>query len=96
MSERNVELHRQHMEDFNARDLAALIAHSDPNVELHSTFAAVGGAVYYGHEALRKWLRDLEEAWGKELRVEPKAYFDLGNQTLSFQCAAWPWPVQRR
>ena len=46
MSKQNVDFHRRHMEAFNARDIEALIAYSDPDVELHSTFAAVGGAVY--------------------------------------------------
>jgi ketosteroid isomerase-like protein len=84
MSERNVELHRRHMEAFNARDIEALVTYSDPGVELHSTFATVGGAVYYGHDGLRRWLRDTEEVWGTEIRVEAQAYFDLGDQTLMF------------
>jgi ketosteroid isomerase-like protein len=83
MSQENVELHRRHMEAFSARDIEALIAHSDPGIELHSTFAAVGGAVYYGHEGLRQWLVDIEEAWGV-FRIEPEAYFDLGENTLMF------------
>jgi hypothetical protein len=44
-----------------------------------------GGAVYHGHDGLRKWLGDLEEAWGDELRVEPEAFFDVGEHTLAFQ-----------
>jgi len=84
MSRDNVELHRQHLEEFNERDIAALIAHSDPHVEIYSTFAAVGGAVYHGHDGMRNWLADLDEAWGTELRVTPEAYFDFGEQTLAF------------
>jgi hypothetical protein len=53
-------------------------------VEFHSAFAAVGGATYRGHDALRTWHRDLREAWGEEIRVEPDAYFDLGEHTLTF------------
>jgi ketosteroid isomerase-like protein len=84
MSKQNVDFHRRHMEAFNARDIEALIAYSDPDVELHSTFAAVGGAVYHGHDGLQRWLRDTEEVWGAEIRGEPQAYFDLGDQTLMF------------
>jgi hypothetical protein len=68
---------------FNTRDIEALIALCDPAIELHSVFAAVG-AVYHGHDGMRRWHRDLQEAWGEEIRVEPEAHFDLGEQTLSF------------
>jgi hypothetical protein len=35
---------------------------------------------------VRKWLRDLEDAWG-EVRVQTEAYFDLGEHTLAFNLA---------
>jgi ketosteroid isomerase-like protein len=84
MSERNVELTRRLLEAFNARDRDAYIALSDPGVEFHTPFAAVG-AVYRGHDAVEMWQRDIDDAWGDELRVEPQAYFDLGEHTLVFQ-----------
>jgi SnoaL-like domain len=84
MSERNVELTRGFIEAFNARDIGAVVALCDPSVELNSTFAAVGGAVYHGHDGVRRWHRDFEEVWGDEIRTEPEAYFDLGEQTLFF------------
>src|SRR3989442_762617 len=82
MSERNVELTRHFIEAFNARDIETLIAYFDPCVEYHSAFAAVSGAVYHGHDGLRSWDRDLVETWGDEIRAEPEAYCDLGEQTL--------------
>jgi SnoaL-like domain len=84
VSEQNVELHRRIVEAYNAHDIEALIAHLDSGVELHPVFAAAGGAVYHGHDGIRSWHRDQEEAFGDELRVEPEAYFDLGEQTLLF------------
>jgi hypothetical protein len=81
-SERNIEVQRRAIEAFNARDIEAFIAVADPRVEGHSTFAAVSGAVYHGHDGLRRWHRDLEEAWGNEIRIEPEAYFALGEHTL--------------
>lgn len=85
MSERNVELHRRLVTAFNARDLDALIAGFDPEIELHGRFAALGGVtIYHGHVGVRRWLRDLEDAWGGELRAEPEAFFDLGERTLIF------------
>jgi ketosteroid isomerase-like protein len=84
LSETNVELARRAIEAYNARDLDALIALYDPQLELHSTFAAVGGAVYHGHQGLRKYFRDLEDAWEGEIQIEPEAFFDFGEQTLVF------------
>ena len=83
MAEQNVDLHRRLVEAFNARDIEAWIALCDPRVEFH-TMMGVGVAVYHGHEGMRRWHRDLEEAWGDDLRIEPEAYFDLGEQTLAF------------
>jgi ketosteroid isomerase-like protein len=84
MSEQNVELARRYAEAFNARDIDAMIAFFDPDIEYHSTFAAVGGAVYHGHAELHSFQSDLQDAWGDEIRMEPEAYFDLGDQTLAF------------
>jgi ketosteroid isomerase-like protein len=84
MSEQNVELSRRAMDAFNAHDAETFTALFDPSIEVHSVFAAIGGAVYHGHDGVRTWLRELEETWGEEIRVEPEAYFDLGEQTLAF------------
>jgi ketosteroid isomerase-like protein len=66
-------------EALNARDIEALVSYCDPNIEFHSTFAAVGGAVYQGHDGMRTWFRDLEDAWGDKLNSEVEAFFDLGE-----------------
>ena len=84
MSAENAERARRVVEAFNARDIDALLADFDPSIEFHSTFAVVGGGVYHGHEGMRRWHRDIEETWGHEVRVEPEAFFDLGDQTLVF------------
>jgi SnoaL-like protein len=85
VSEKNVELDRPAIEAFNADDLEAFIALCDPQIEVHSVFAAVGGAVYHGHDGVRSWHRDLKETWGDDFRVESEAFFDLGEHTLGFQ-----------
>jgi ketosteroid isomerase-like protein len=85
MSERNVDLHRRTMDAYNARDIEAWIALADPQIEFHSTFAAVGGAVYHGHDGLRRYFRDIDNVWGAETRLEAEAFFDLGENTLVFQ-----------
>jgi ketosteroid isomerase-like protein len=80
----NIEANRRLLAAYNARDIAGMLGYFDPGIELHSAFAAVEGAVYRGHDGIRRWHRDLTEAWGEEVRVEPDAYFDLGEQTLVF------------
>ena len=84
MSRENVELHRRSVEAFNRRDVETFIALCDPQIELHSTVTVPGGAVYRGHDGVRRWHRDLEDVFGEEIRVEPEAYFDFGDHTVSF------------
>jgi ketosteroid isomerase-like protein len=86
MSEQNVELHRSVAAAYTARDVEAFIACFDPGVEFHTEFAALGGR-YHGRDGVRAFLRDFEEAWGAEMRIEPETYFDLGDTTLLFLVA---------
>ena len=85
MSKRNVELLHRLVEAFNERDVETFITYCDPDIEFHSAFAAVGGAVYHGHDGMRMWQQDFEDVWGDEVRVETEAYFDLGEHALAFQ-----------
>lgn len=82
MSRDNIERTRAALEAFNEHDIERQISFTDQEVEFHSTFAAVGGAVYHGHAGLRQWHRDLEEAWGEEIVNKPERFFDLGARTL--------------
>jgi ketosteroid isomerase-like protein len=85
VSEQNVELHRQADEAFNRRDINAYLAYCDPQIEFHSVLGtAFGRPAYHGHEGVRAWHRDVEDVFGDELRIEPEAYFDLGENTISF------------
>ncbi len=84
MAHDNVEQHRRLIETFNARDIEAFVRCFDPSAEFQSVFAAVGGAVYHGHDDLPTYFQDLADAWGDEIRIEPEAYFDLGEHTLLF------------
>jgi hypothetical protein len=83
MSEQNVELHRHLMQALNAPEAEALVALCHPSIEFHSTMG-VGGAVYHGHDGLRRWHQNIEDAWGDEFQREAEAYFDLGEHTLAF------------
>jgi ketosteroid isomerase-like protein len=84
VSERNVELARRALEAFHARDIEAFITCLDPSVEYHSVMTVPGGAVYHGHDGVRRYFGDFRDAWGDEFRVEPEAFFDLGEHTLMF------------
>jgi SnoaL-like domain len=84
MSQENVEHHRRIMEAYSARDMEAGLALSDPQIEVQTVFTAVGGGVYQGHDGIRTFQREFEEVWGDEFRIEPQAFFDLGEQTLAF------------
>jgi ketosteroid isomerase-like protein len=84
MSQENADLVHKALEAFNTRELDAMLALADPNCEWHSTFAVVGGAVYHGHDGLRRWHRDMEDAWEHRIRVEIESVFDLGEYVLSF------------
>jgi ketosteroid isomerase-like protein len=87
MPRENIELLRRWFEALNARDVDAVIALSDPSGVFISSFAAVEGAAYHGHDGMRRYFGDLADAWGDELRIEPEAYFDLGEDTLAFTVA---------
>ena len=79
----NVDLHRRAVEAFNTRDPEALIQYLDPEVDYHPVLANLSGvAVYHGHDGVRSWFKDFEEVWGEEIRVQPEAYYALGEQTL--------------
>ena len=80
MASGDVELARRFVAVWNTRDIEAIIACSDESIEVQSSFAAVGGAEYHGHEGLRSYHRDLEDAWD-EIQVDVEAYFDLGGHT---------------
>ena len=84
MSEHNIELARRWVAAYNARNIEALTSCCDPSIEFHAVYAAVGGGVYRGHDGLRKFIRDVEDAWGDESSLEPKTYFDLGEHALAF------------
>jgi ketosteroid isomerase-like protein len=81
----NVRLHRALNAAFNAHDVDAWIALSDPDVEFETRFAPVGGeTTYRGHNGIRRFNRSLEEVWGDDIGVEAEQYFDLGERTLAF------------
>src|SRR2546423_13880931 len=96
MSQENVKLHHRAIEAFNTRDVETFIAVCNAQIEFHSAFGAVGGGIYHGHDGVRSWHRDFEDAWGTQIRIEPEAYFDLGEHTPLVSFAARAWKPKRR
>jgi ketosteroid isomerase-like protein len=83
-SSENADVVRAFTKAFNAGDVDGVIAVCDPQVEFQSTFAAVGGAVYRGHDGIREWHRDLEETWGEDIRSDLETLFEVGERMLVF------------
>jgi ketosteroid isomerase-like protein len=83
VSQENVDLSRHFVAAFNERDVETMIALCDPRIEGRSAVAPIEGD-YHGHEGLLSWHRDLQDVFGREIRIEPEAYFDLGERTLAY------------
>ena len=80
MSQDNVDAVEVGMAAVTGGDVAALVELSDPVVEFDSFLARVSGGdgAYRGHEGLRRYVRDLAEAW-EWFRPEVSECRDLGD-----------------
>jgi ketosteroid isomerase-like protein len=81
MPQENVELHRRAFDAFNRRDLDALLALMDADVQAVSLLVAIEGG-YIGHDGMRRWWRDLLESW-PDYTVEVVDVRDLGDLTVA-------------
>ena len=78
MSRENVELAREVIEAVAARDISSLLLMTDPEIECRSFFAIAEGGEYHGHDGMRRYVRDLDEAW-ETLRPEITDLLDGGD-----------------
>ena len=84
MSERNIAQLRRVLGAFNAGDTEALIASFDRQAEVHTKVAGLGEVtIYRGRDGVKSWLADLNETFDG-MRQEVEAFFDLGDQALTF------------
>ena len=86
MSQENVETCWRSVDLFNRRDVEAWLEYLDPEVELRWTlFAMLGGGatVFRGHEGVREYLRDLDEAFAEFQIAEISEIRDLGERVLA-------------
>jgi ketosteroid isomerase-like protein len=83
MSQENVETTAAWMAALNRGDLEALLEIADPSVEYFSYLASVSGeaGAYRGHDGIRQFLRDLDEAWDW-FKVGVDELRDLGDYVL--------------
>ena len=82
MSQENVDLVCRAYDAINRRDLDAMIALADPDVECTPLLLKLeGGVPYRGHEGVRSWWRDLFGVF-PDYRIEVDEVRDLGNVTV--------------
>jgi ketosteroid isomerase-like protein len=85
MSQENVEMFRRGADAYNRRNVEALLATVDPEVEWHPLLQVLLGGkatVYRGHEGVRKLLRDFDEAFA-ELQADLSEVRDLGERVVA-------------
>ncbi len=84
MSQEGMERIRLAIEAFNSRDVDAMLRWNDPDVVYQTAIASMEGeeGVYHGHEGVRQWSRDLDEAV-EDLHGELDELYDLGAAATS-------------
>ena len=83
MSEENVELHYEAIDAFNRRDLDALLALADPDIEWFPRIAELeGGGPYRGHDGVRRWWEDLFGVF-PDFSAKVEEVQDLGDVTVT-------------
>jgi ketosteroid isomerase-like protein len=81
MSQENVELYRRCIDAFNRRDLDALLALMDEEVEAVSRLVAIEGGLK-GHDGIRRWWKSWFEVW-PDYEIDVVNVRDLGDTTLA-------------
>ena len=81
MSQENVELYLRVIDAFNRRDLDALLALMDHDVEVVTRIAAMEGGLH-GHDGTRRWCENMFTAF-PDYDIEVVEVRDLGDVTLA-------------
>jgi ketosteroid isomerase-like protein len=83
MSQENVELAYRAVDAFNRRDLDAVLALADPDIEYFPRILELeGGGPFRGHDGVRRWW----ERWlaiFSDISTEIEEVQDLGNVTVA-------------
>src|SRR5918997_3905813 len=72
MSRENVEVVYRIAAAVGRRDVAVFLETTDPAVEWHTSLSVISaGGAYHGHEGVRRYVRDLDEAFDSfEVAIE--------------------------
>ena len=82
MAPETMDLARRALNLLSDREFEQLIAMTDPEVKWHSFFAELGkGGLYRGHEGMREYARDLQDAWDI-VRVEIDDALTVGDTAI--------------
>ena len=82
MSPENVESFYRAHDAFNGRNVDALIALCDPEVEYFSTLVELEGGPWRGHDGVRDWWENLLRVF-PDFRTEVDEVRDLGDVTVA-------------
>jgi len=85
MAQENVEVFKRAIDAYNRGDIDAFLEELDPEVELHGALQTMFGSeatLYRGHEGIRQWVRDIDEALA-EIRLEFPEIRDLGDRIIA-------------
>ena len=77
----SIETVRRAYEAFKALDAEALIAVADPEIEFGTSAAAPGGT-YRGHPGVRRYLKEIEGAFGDRWDAEIERMADAGDDRV--------------
>lgn len=66
---------------FNRHDVDALVSLADPDVEFRSSLAAFEGA-YHGHDGIRRYMEDIEAAFGPDWRAEAERFEPVDDEHM--------------
>src|SRR6478609_6878343 len=83
MSKENVEIVHRIASAVGERDVAAFLDLTDPAVEWHTSLSVISeGGAYHGHEGVRRYVRDLDEAFDS-YEVTLDDVFALGDVAMA-------------
>ncbi len=81
MAPSNADLVRGAFAAFNARNVDALLASSDPDTEWVPFRAQLEGSSYRGHAGIRQFLADMDADWS-EFTIEPSEVREAGARVV--------------
>jgi ketosteroid isomerase-like protein len=82
MSQENVKLVHDLFEQWSAGNYEFIIQTAQPDVEIFSRFASLGGEPYRGAEGVRQWVEEIELTFGR-FEVRTSELRDLGDRVLA-------------